>query len=94
MFPTDVIRKMFLTPILYYRIVFCNHTITLLFFFTLLHFYLLHSSFYTIRTGPQDEGAGKRKETALSAYGKLSFEDVAGQEMAKREVSEVRNDNF
>lgn len=41
--------------------------------------------------GPQDEGAGKRKDKAgdLDAYGKLSFEDVAGQERAKLEVREV-----
>ena len=41
--------------------------------------------------GPQDEGAGKRKDKAgeLDAYGKLSFEDVAGQERAKLEVKEV-----
>lgn len=41
--------------------------------------------------GPQDEGAGKRKDKAgdLDAYGKLSFEDVAGQERAMVEVREV-----
>jgi len=40
--------------------------------------------------GPQDEGAGKRKDQGdLGKYGKLSFEDVAGQEKAKLEVKEV-----
>mmetsp|Transcript_12785 Transcript_12785/g.12435 ORF Transcript_12785/g.12435 Transcript_12785/m.12435 type:complete len:551 (-) Transcript_12785:8-1660(-) len=41
--------------------------------------------------GPQDEATGKRKDKAgeLDAYGKLSFEDVAGQERAKLEVKEV-----
>ena len=42
--------------------------------------------------GPQDDGAGKRKDRAGSnddALGNLSFADVAGQERAKLEVMEV-----
>jgi ATP-dependent Zn protease len=41
--------------------------------------------------GPQDgEAAGKgRDKLRLQAYGNLSFDDVAGQDAAKREVQEV-----
>ena len=39
--------------------------------------------------GPQDEGAGRRKDKELDFYGKLSFNDVAGQEKAKTEVREI-----
>ncbi len=37
-------------------------------------------------SGPQDEGAGKRKDKTLND---LSFSDIAGQERAKLEVQEV-----
>lgn len=37
-------------------------------------------------SGPQDEGAGKRKDKTLN---NLSFSDIAGQERAKLEVQEV-----
>ena len=37
--------------------------------------------------GPQDSGAGKRKDQQL--LGSLSFDDIAGQDKAKREVAEV-----
>ncbi len=40
--------------------------------------------------GPQDDGAGKRKDgKMLNKLGALSFEDVAGQEKAKQEVKEI-----
>jgi cell division protease FtsH len=39
--------------------------------------------------GPQDDGAGRRKDKELDFYGKLSFNDVAGQEKAKTEVREI-----
>lgn len=40
--------------------------------------------------GGQDSGAGKgRDKLRLQAYGDLSFDDVAGQDAAKREVQEV-----
>lgn len=40
-------------------------------------------------SGPQDEGAGKRKDKALAGMNTLSFADIAGQERAKVEVQEV-----
>ena len=39
--------------------------------------------------GPQDEGAGKRRDNALADVKSLSFNDIAGQERAKLEVQEV-----
>ena len=39
--------------------------------------------------GPQDEGAGKRRDEALASVKNLSFSDIAGQERAKVEVQEV-----
>ncbi len=40
--------------------------------------------------GPQDDGAGKRKDgKVLNKLGRLSFDDVAGQEKAKQEVKEI-----
>lgn len=39
--------------------------------------------------GPPDEAVGQRKDGRLQEYGDLSFNDIAGQERAKQEVSEI-----
>ena len=39
--------------------------------------------------GPTDEGVGKRKDGRMQDYGNLSYDDIAGQEKAKQEVSEI-----
>lgn len=39
--------------------------------------------------GPPEEGVGKRVDGRLQEYGNLSYDDIAGQEKAKQEVSEI-----
>lgn len=40
--------------------------------------------------GPQDEGAGKARDALdLQRFSGLSFDDIAGQEVAKQEVGRV-----
>ena len=52
--------------------------------------YFLWSITTRMMQGPQDDGAGKRKDgKVLNKLGRLSFEDVAGQEKAKQEVKEI-----
>ena len=52
--------------------------------------YFLWSITTRMMQGPQDDGAGKRKDgKVLNKLGRLSFDDVAGQEKAKQEVKEI-----
>jgi ATP-dependent Zn protease len=56
---------------------------------TCCYAYFLWNLSSRMMQGPQDGGAGKRKDKSMAGLNGLSFSDIAGQERAKLEVQEV-----
>jgi hypothetical protein len=60
------------------------------FFGSILYLFILWQITSRSMQGPQDDGAGKSRESLeLQRFGQLSFDDIAGQEAAKLEVKEI-----
>jgi cell division protease FtsH len=60
------------------------------FIWTFGYLFYMWKMFGRMSQGPQDENVGKRKDQMIEGIG-LSFDDIAGQDKAKLEVSEVCN---